>query len=258
MKKILLTVALAMCLTACGNVSEPKEKKVRDNNLVENEVKNEQIIEQKSESNEVIKEEDEENTINIEEDVKKEKTAEVNQDKLAKSTGDNKEVEERQLEPSVESNKEVLEQPKSEIIYEEGIDVGKKAIDFEFELLSGEKTKLSDYSGKPVFLNFWATWCGPCVREMPDIEKVKTEYGDELVVIAINGGELKEDVEAFISKKGFTFYIGVNERGDILEKYDSMYIPLSVFIDKDGIIRERKVGALSYEDMKNIVESLTY
>lgn len=247
MKKIILTVALTMCLTACGNTNESKDKIVVDNDFadqVESQIKDETNIELKNEVSEEIKDEANEKHINkIEEKIEDVKNEESKEAK-------------HELDKPIEDKKEELEQEEPEIIYEEGVEIGKKAIDFEVELLSGEKVKLSDYSGKPVFLNFWATWCGPCVREMPDIEKVKTEYGDKLVVLAINGGELKEDVEAFISKKGFTFNIGVNERGDILEKYDSMYIPLSVFIDKDGVIRERKVGALSYEDMKNIVKGL--
>ena len=140
--------------------------------------------------------------------------------------------------------------------YKEGVQIGEKAIDFEVTLLSGEKVKLSDYLGKPVFLNFWATWCGPCVGEMPDIEKIKNEYGDKLVVLAINGGELKEDVKAFIDRKGYTFNVGVDEKCTVLGVYDSMYIPLSVFVDENGIIKDRQVGALSEKRMGEIVNEL--
>lgn len=258
MKKILLITALAVSLTACGNVNSEHEKNALNNDLI-SEINNEQGIEDIGENTVNIDVKKDEVTKNkpVIDEVKNEEVIDNNIKKEEIKDTDEKNIDSIKSGMLKENNIEETKEPEPEVIYEEGVEVGNKAIDFEVELLSGEKVKLSNYLGKPIFLNFWATWCGPCVREMPDIEKIKTEYGDNLVVLAINGGELKEDVEAFINKKGFTFNIGINESGDILEKYDSMYIPLSVFIDKDGVIRERKVGTLSEQDMKNIVESLS-
>jgi len=74
--------------------------------------------------------------------------------------------------------------------------------------------------------------------------------------LAVNAGELKDDVNAFISRMGYTFDVGLNENGDLLNTYNSMYIPLSIFIDENGVIQERKVGALSYANMEEIIKSL--
>jgi len=225
MKKIVLLIMLVCCLTGC----EKDEMKDSKNQVVEEDVK-------------------------IEE-------AEIKEEKIASTeseieTNVSSETLDEPEEKDVEVSDNELQHSKEEIEYEAGIEVGNKAIDFEIELLSGERVKLSSYLGKPVFLNFWATWCGPCVGEMPDIEKMKSEYGEELVILAINGGELKDDVKAFIDRKGYTFNVGIDENGKILTTYDSMYIPLSIFIDENGIIKERQVGALSETQMKEIINKL--
>lgn len=217
MRKIVFILVVSMCLVACGNKNEKE-------NVIEIEPKNEEGVFLNKVDEEIIEE--------------------------------TEEKEQEDIKQTEEKNDMKVETIKEEIVYEEGVEVGKKAIDFEVELLTGEKVKLSDYLGKPIFLNFWATWCGPCVGEMPDIEMIKNEYGDKLVVLLINGGESKNDVQSFIDKKGYTFNVGLDERDEILTKYDSMYIPLSIFIDENGIIQERKVGALSEENMKNIIEDI--
>lgn len=244
MKKIILIMVLTIMLTACG------KKNIKAENFIEK-IPNENII---VEADNKIEE--------VEKDVVIEENSIKESDNLPKNEEKEKSIEkvEEKYKESVKEEVEFVEDQEeletSQIIYEEGIDVGKKAIDFEVELLSGEKVKLSDYLGKPVFLNFWATWCGPCVGEMPYIEKIKNEYGDKLVVLAINSGDYKEDVKTFINKKGYSFNVGIDEKGTVLTIYDSMYIPLSIFIDENGIIQVRKVGALSEENMKTIVEDL--
>ena len=253
MKKIVCMLGIVICLTACGN-NDVKENVVSANDINgeinltnEMEVYNEQV-------------EENENT-KIAEDILIENGDKRVEDVVQKQVEspiieDISKKPEEIIVPAKEKEEiEVVETPVVEE-YKAGIEIGEKAIDFEVELLSGEKVKLSDYLGRPVFLNFWATWCGPCVGEMPDIEKIKNEYGDSLVVLAINGGELKEDVKAFIDRKGYTFNVGVDEKGTVLGLYDSMYIPLSVFIDEKGVIRERKVGALSEVKMREIVDTL--
>lgn len=236
MRKIVFILLVSMCLVACGNKNEKENsgdnKLIEENILLDLPEENELEIEPKNEEEVLVNKADEEFMKAVEE------------------------KEQESVKQTEEKNDMKVEPVKEEIIYAEGIEAGKKAIDFEVELLTGEKVKLSNYLGKPIFLNFWATWCGPCVGEMPDIEMIKNEYGDELVVLLINGGESKNDVQSFIDKKGYTFNVGLDERGEILTKYDSMYIPLSIFIDENGIIQERKVGALSEENMKRIIEDI--
>jgi len=137
------------------------------------------------------------------------------------------------------------------IIYND-LQVGDKAPDFDFELLNDETVKLSDYQGKVILLNFWATWCGPCVSEMPDIQKISDTYPDEVVVLAINCSESRDTVNSFIEKNGYTFYVGLDENQEIAKKYPTDGIPYSVIIDGDGIITSIHLG--SDHDMFSVFE----
>lgn len=236
MKKIIFVMLIVLCMSGCGN-------KVEKDDVVKNDAEQEHI----NLSTEIDMEiEDNNGSSEYNENKEIDKVEEI--------------VEKNDIPENIESDKKheesEINEPKNEILYEEGIEIGKKAVDFEVELLSGEKVKLSDYLGTPVFLNFWATWCGPCVGEMPDIEKIKAQYGDKIVILAINGGESKNDVKTFIAQKGYTFNIGIDEYGEVLTKYDSMYIPLSIFINEEGVIQDRCVGALSEKQMKEIVDRL--
>ena len=122
------------------------------------------------------------------------------------------------------------------------VEVGYAAPDFSVELLSGETVKLSDYKGKVVFINFWATWCPPCVSEMPDIQKLSDNYPDDLVVLAVNYGEKKDKVADFISNKNYTIHVGIDENGDISKLYPSNGIPYTIVIDAKGIITQTQLG----------------
>ncbi|KKE78745.1 TlpA family protein disulfide reductase [Oceanobacillus caeni] len=132
----------------------------------------------------------------------------------------------------------------------EGIEVGNKAPDFEIETLNGEKVSLSDYKGKPVMLNFWATWCPPCQVEMPDMQKFHEKH--EVVVLAVNllDTEMKRDhVQKFVDEFGMTFTIGLDGDGAVSSKYRINPIPTTYMIDSKGIIRHKSLGAMPYETM---------
>jgi len=135
---------------------------------------------------------------------------------------------------------------------EEKAEIGYAAPDFTVELVGGETVKLSDFRGKVVFLNFWATWCGPCVNEMPDIQKLADAFPDDLVVLAVNCSERKDKVEKFINDKGYTFNAGFDEAGKIQNKYPTDGIPYSVIIDAKGIITTTHLGASG--DMLSVYE----
>ena len=136
------------------------------------------------------------------------------------------------------------------------------APDFELEDQFGQVHRLSDYKGKTVFLNFWATWCPPCRAEMPDIQKLYEEYdteGDEAVIIlgvaGPNMGNEKsaEDIAAFLDENGYTYPVVMDTTGDLFTEYGIYAFPTTFMIDREGNVFGYASGQLSYDMMKDII-----
>ncbi len=124
------------------------------------------------------------------------------------------------------------------------LSIGGKAPDFELYDLDGNIHKLNDYKGQPVLLNFWATWCGPCRSEMPHLEEVYKKWKDDnLVFFAVNVGESSTDVTSFMDYFGFEMPVLMDSTKIVTRKYGVSGIPTTYFIDEDGIIQNRVVGA---------------
>jgi len=131
------------------------------------------------------------------------------------------------------------------------------ALDFKLVDLNGKEVSLSDFKGKKVFLNFWASWCPPCISEMPDIEKLYTETKDsDLVILAVNLGEDKATVKAFSDTNKYNFKILLDTDQSVGKQYNISAIPTSYFIDKEGNIVSTVKGALSLEKMKSYISKL--
>ena len=129
--------------------------------------------------------------------------------------------------------------------------VGALAPDFEVETLGGEPFRLSDCRGKVVLLNIWATWCPPCVSEMPDIQALSEAYPEDLVVIGVSVDESRDEVEAFIAENGYTYNFAMDPGFQISGMlYPTYYIPNSVFIDPKGIVASIDVGAANYNALE--------
>jgi thiol-disulfide isomerase/thioredoxin len=131
------------------------------------------------------------------------------------------------------------------------------ALDFKLKDLNGKEVALSDYKGKKVFLNFWASWCPPCKAEMPDIEKLYEETKDsDLVILAVNVGESKSEVASFLNDNSYSFPVLLDSDQNIYNQYNIKGIPTSFFIDKDGNIVSSKEGAMSLDEMKSYISKL--
>ena len=151
--------------------------------------------------------------------------------------------------------------PAEEDPYSYGIlNVGDTAPDFTASLADGTEFSLSAQQGKIVLLNFWETWCGPCVREMPAFEQLQEEYGEDLALLAVNCMEDTEIVDAFLEENGYTFPVACDTEGSIIMKYPSQGIPYTLVIDKDGIIRQIYVGAADadtqYQEYKGAIDAI--
>jgi len=123
------------------------------------------------------------------------------------------------------------------------------SVDFQLPDLSGADKKLSDYRGQVVFLNFWATWCGPCRSEMPAMESVYQELKDDgFVILAVDLGEDRETVQNFADDLGLSFPIVLDQAGEVGGAYEARSIPTTYLIGKDGNILGRAVGARPWEE----------
>jgi peroxiredoxin len=136
-----------------------------------------------------------------------------------------------------------------------GLGIGTKAPDFELKTLSGENVKLSDYHGKKVMLNFWATWCAPCKEEMPDMEEFHQQYGKEIVILAVNI-DPQFNVEQFVTEMGITFPILLDEKDEVNTMYQLLTIPTTYFIDEKGIIRNKYLTAMTQDIMKEYMNDM--
>lgn len=137
---------------------------------------------------------------------------------------------------------------------------GDSAPDFTISLADGSEFTLSDQQGKIVLLNFWATWCGPCVREMPAFERLEEDCGEDVVILAVNCMEYADTVTAFIEENGYTFPIAIDEEGIVSAKYPTQGIPYTLVIDGDGIVQNIYVGAADadtqYNEYKSAIDAI--
>ncbi|PGX02752.1 MULTISPECIES: redoxin domain-containing protein [Bacillus] len=164
-------------------------------------------------------------------------------------------------EQAVQEKQEKSEAVMKEMIARNGIEIGKVAPDFELTKLDGTNVKLSDLKGKKVILNFWATWCGPCQQEMPDMEAFYKEHKENVEILAINytpsekgGGE--EKVSNFATEKGITFPILLDKNIDVTTAYKVITIPTSYFIDTKGVIQDKFIGPMTQKEMEKRIAKL--
>ena len=129
-----------------------------------------------------------------------------------------------------------------------GENAAETAPDFTMTDASGEEVKLSDFFGKPVILNFWASWCGPCKSEMPHFEDAYQKYGEDINFVIVNltdgARETVENASDFIEEQGYTFplYFDTNTEGAMT--YGTYSIPVTYFIGADGVPVAQANGAL--------------
>ena len=146
-------------------------------------------------------------------------------------------------------------QPPAETIPEESGTEPVEEVDYsapDFTMLDweGNEVTLSQFVGKPIVLNFWASWCGPCKSEMPDFDAAYQEYGEDIQFLMVNvtgGRETLETAKAFIEKSGYSFpvYFDINNEGAY--QYGASSIPLTYFIDANGNLVTYGRGALTAE-----------
>ena len=127
------------------------------------------------------------------------------------------------------------------------------APDFELESLDGTKIKLSDLKGKNVIINFWATWCGFCVAEMPDLQKLQDTYKDnDLIVLAVNVGESKEVAKKFMEENKLNLMVLLDKDSAVSNRYGLSSFPSTIAINKKGEVVTGYIGMMTYEKMEKL------
>ena len=139
-----------------------------------------------------------------------------------------------------------------------------KALDFTLYDQYGNTHTLSEYEGKTVFLNIWATWCPPCKQEMPYIEELYKEYNlnkEDVVILGLASPYFgkegsKEDIKEFLKSNGYTFPVVFDENADLIYSYGIQAFPTTFVIDKEGYIAQYVPGGMTKEIMKTLIESV--
>lgn len=135
------------------------------------------------------------------------------------------------------------------------VKVGEKAPDFVLENLEGNKVQLSELKGKGVFLNFWGTWCKPCEREMPYMERQYKHYKNQGVeILAVNIGESKFAIETFAKRFGLTFPMVMDRNSEVTDAYNIGPIPTTFLVDKNGKVLKVITGSMTEQDIVNYME----
>lgn len=152
-------------------------------------------------------------------------------------------------------------QPDSRDDLQVAAEVGKLAPNFEIDDFDGVRHRLSDFRGKVVFVNFWATWCDPCRLEMPDIYKLEQTRSDDVTVISVNRSEPVDRARSFLDElprtdggAGVSFTVnGMDPDDTLFREYRGLGMPTSYFIDRDGVVTRVFTGFITLDVMEQSV-----
>ena len=133
-------------------------------------------------------------------------------------------------------------------------------IDFKVYDREGNPVSLSDMAGKPVVVNFWATWCGPCKSELPAFQQAYETYGEDVVFMMVDMVQGRTETKAgaieYVDGQGYTFPLYFDEDGTAVVAYEIAAVPASFFINEQGEVVTSHVGAMSFEQLEGYIQQL--
>ena len=133
-----------------------------------------------------------------------------------------------------------------------------QASDFTTTDGEGNEVNLSDFFGKPIVLNFWASWCGPCQYEMPDFEEAYKQYGEDVQFLMVNltdgYSETVNSARNFLEETGYTFPVYFDTLSDAAKTYKVYSSPCTYFLDSDGVIVTKTIGMISADELQQGID----
>lgn len=133
---------------------------------------------------------------------------------------------------------------------------GEPAPEVTFTYFDGTQGSFADFIGKPLVVNFWASWCPACVAEMPDFQRVHEALGEEVVFLGLNMQETsREAAEALVASTGVRYVLADDPNGAIYQQFGGFAMPTTIFIDAEGSVVGRQNGAIFADDLEDMIRS---
>jgi cytochrome c biogenesis protein CcmG, thiol:disulfide interchange protein DsbE len=136
----------------------------------------------------------------------------------------------------------------------DGVGSGPPAPDRGFVTFDGVETSLAEFRGEPVVVNFWASWCAPCVAEMPDFEQVHRELDGDVRFLGLNTQDDRAAADALVERTGVTYDLALDPDGDLFRDFEVFAMPSTFFIDAQGTIAHRHSGLATRQQLRDLID----
>jgi len=126
--------------------------------------------------------------------------------------------------------------------------------DLPFETFEGELTSLPEFQGEPVVVNFWASWCAPCIAEMPDFETVHQALQGQVRFLGLNTQDDRASADELVERTGVTYDLALDPDGELLRAFEVVAMPTTYFVNEDGRIVHRHSGLATEQQLRELID----
>jgi cytochrome c biogenesis protein CcmG, thiol:disulfide interchange protein DsbE len=123
-----------------------------------------------------------------------------------------------------------------------------------FTMFSGEEASFTTtYAGQPLLVNFWASWCAPCIEEMPDLERIHQDLGDQITLVGLNLQDDRASADRMVERTGVTYDLAEDPRGELFADFGAFTMPMTFFVDPSGVVVGRHGGLATEQQLRDLV-----
>jgi thiol-disulfide isomerase/thioredoxin len=133
-------------------------------------------------------------------------------------------------------------------------DVGTQVTDRTFETFDGQTTSLREFEGEPLVVNFWASWCPPCIAEMPEFEQVHLARGDDVRFVGLNTQDDLAQAQQLAERTGVTYDLGLDPDGALFSDFEVFAMPSTYLVDAAGVVVARHAGILTAQQLEDLID----